>query len=115
MLEFSPMRLLRIYVGENSSSDGKPTYEHLVHEAKRQGLHGATAYRGVLGFGANSRIRTAKILRLSEDLPMVVEIVDAPERINAFLETVDAHFTSGAVVLQDVQAHVPDKIEDDRT
>jgi hypothetical protein len=84
--------------------DGKPLYETLVVKAKEQGLAGATVLRGVEGYGAASRIHTAKILRLSEDLPIVVEIVDTEEKIAAFLPTVDELFqrsgSGGMVTLE---------------
>lgn len=86
-------KLLRIFIGESDSIDHKPLYEAIVHAAKKQGLAGATVLRGVQGFGANSRvIHTAKILRLSEDLPIVIEIVDAEEKVKAFLPEVDSLF-----------------------
>lgn len=79
------LELLRIYVGESDRHAGQPVYERIVHEARRMGLAGATVLRGTMGFGANSRIHTAKILHVSEDLPMVVEIVDEPQKIAALL------------------------------
>lgn len=85
-------KLLRIFLGESDRLDGKPLYEMLVIKAKEQGLAGATVLRGVEGFGAASRIHTAKILRLSEDLPIVVEIVDVEEKIKSFMATVDDLF-----------------------
>jgi PII-like signaling protein len=95
--------LLRIFIGESDKHHGRPLYEVLVEEARRQGLAGATVLRGTLGFGANSRIHTAKILRLSEDLPMVVEIVDTPERIAEFLPTLDGMIHEGLVTLERVR------------
>ncbi len=86
-------KLLRIFLGESDKIDHKPLYEAIVRAAKTNGLAGATVLRGVEGFGANSRvIHTAKILRLSEDLPIVVEIVDKEETIKAFLPEVDKLF-----------------------
>lgn len=97
-------KLLRIFLGESDRVDGKPLYEALVVKAKEQGLAGATVLRGIEGFGAASRIHTAKILRLSEDLPIVVEIVDTEEKITAFLPTVDDLFqrsrSGGMVTLE---------------
>jgi uncharacterized protein len=93
--------LLRIFLGESDKVDGKPLYEALVMRAKEQGLAGATVVRGIEGFGAASRIHTAKILRLSEDLPIVVEIVDTEEKIKAFMPAVDELFqrsSSGGMV-----------------
>jgi PII-like signaling protein len=95
--------LLRIFIGESDRHDGRPLYEVIVEEARRRGMAGATVLRGTLGFGANSRIHTAKILRLSEDLPMVIEIVDSPERIAAFLPELDAMIDEGLVTLERVK------------
>ncbi|HTY35746.1 MAG TPA: DUF190 domain-containing protein [Bacteroidota bacterium] len=86
-------KLLRIFLGESDKIDHKPLYEIIVHEARKTGLAGATVLRGVEGFGARSRvIHTAKILRLSEDLPLIVEIVDTEEKIRQFLPRVDELF-----------------------
>lgn len=95
--------LLRIYVGESDRHEGKPLYEWLVLKAREAGLAGATALRGIEGFGAHSRLHTAKILRLSEDLPIVVEIVDALERIEAFMPIVDGAISEGLATLERVQ------------
>ncbi len=97
-------KLLRIFLGESDKADGKPLYEMLVLRAKEAGLAGATVLRGVEGFGAASRIHTARILRLSEDLPIVVEIVDSEEKIKAFMPVVDDLFersgSGGMVTLE---------------
>jgi PII-like signaling protein len=86
-------KLLRIFLGESDKVDHKPLYEVIIQEARKRGLAGATVLRGVEGFGANSRvIHTAKILRLSEDLPIVVELVDTEENIGQFLPSVDELF-----------------------
>lgn len=86
-------KLLRIFLGESDKIDHKPLYEVIVQSARKEGLAGATVLRGVEGFGARSRvIHTAKILRLSEDLPVVVELVDTEERIKQFLPIVDNLF-----------------------
>lgn len=98
--------LLRIFIGESDRYHGRPLYEALVEDARRRGLAGATVLRGTLGFGAHSRIHTAKILRLSEDLPMVVEIVDTPEKIAAFLPDLDAMIGEGLVTLEKVRVIV---------
>jgi PII-like signaling protein len=95
--------LLRIFIGESDTHKGRPLYEVLVEEARCRGLAGATVLRGTLGFGASSRIHTAHILRLSEDLPMVVEIVDTPEKIGAFLPDLDALIDEGLVTLERVR------------
>jgi hypothetical protein len=94
--------LLRVFVGERDRHGGKPLYEAIVLTAREAGLAGATVTRGVLGFGRSSRLHTAKILRLSDELPMVVEIVDAEDRIRAFLPTLDGLMDrgSGLVLLE---------------
>jgi hypothetical protein len=99
----SEAQLLRIFVGESDKHHGKPLYEAIVEEARRRGMAGATVLRGTLGFGASSRLHTAKLLHLSEDLPMVIEIVDTPERIAAFLLDLDAMVGEGLVTLEKVQ------------
>ncbi|MGH7855902.1 MAG: DUF190 domain-containing protein [Candidatus Binatia bacterium] len=83
-------KLLRIFVGESDRYEGKPLYEAIVRTARELGLAGATVWRGIEGFGAGSRIHTARILRLSEDLPMVIEIVDTEEKIRDALPHLDA-------------------------
>jgi PII-like signaling protein len=98
----SEAELLRIFIGESDKHGGRPLYEAIVEEARRRGMAGATVLRGTLGFGASSHIHTAKILRLSEDLPMVIEIVDTPERIAAFLPELDAMMVDGMVTLEKV-------------
>ena len=95
--------LLRIHIGENDRCDGKPLYEAIVLKAREMHLAGATVLRGPMGFGASSRLHTAKILRLSEDLPLVIEIVDAPDKINAFLEVLTGMMDSGLVTLEKVR------------
>ncbi len=88
-------KLLRVFIGESDRVDGRPLYERIVLAAREQGLAGATVLRGLEGFGARSLIHTAKIVRLSEDLPVVVELVDTPEKIQAFLPVVEAMFERG--------------------
>jgi PII-like signaling protein len=95
--------LLRIFIGESDKHDGKPLYEWLVLKARELGLAGATVLRGTEGFGAHSRLHTAKILRLSVDLPIIVEIVDTLEKIEAFLPVVDDAVTEGLATLERVQ------------
>jgi PII-like signaling protein len=92
--------LLRILIGEGSKHKGKPLYEWLVLRARELGLAGATVTRGVMGFGANSRIHTAKILRLSEDLPIVIEIVDSREKIERYLDTVEGFIEGGLATME---------------
>ena len=95
--------LLRIFLGEGDRHHGKPLYEAIVLKAREMHLAGATVLRGPMGFGPSSRIHTAKILRLSEDLPLVIEIVDAEEKIDAFLPVLDAMMGSGLVTLEKVK------------
>lgn len=95
-------KLLRIFVGETDKWHGKPLYEEIVLTARKEGLAGATAIKGFLGFGRNSRIHTAKILRLSEDLPIIIEIVDSEEKINSFLPRLDEMVREGLVTLEKV-------------
>jgi PII-like signaling protein len=95
--------LLRIFVGESDRHEGKPLYEWLVLRAREAGLAGATVLRGIEGFGAHSRLHTAKILRLSEDLPIVVEIVDSRERIEAFMPAVDGAMAEGLATLERIE------------
>ena len=92
--------LLRIFVGESDRHGGKPLYEWLLLEAREAGLAGATVLRGIAGFGAHSRLHTAKILRLSEDLPMVVEIVDSRDKVEAFLARVEPAIQEGLATLE---------------
>ena len=93
---------LRIFLGESDKHEGKPLYEWLVLKARSSGLAGATVLRGIEGFGAHSRLHTAKILRLSEDLPIVVEIVDTREKVEAFLPVVDAAVGEGLATVERV-------------
>ena len=95
--------LLRIFLGESNRAGRKPLYEALVLKAREMHMAGATVLRGSLGFGANSRLHTAKVLRLSGDLPIVVEIVDTPEKIDAFLEVCDGMIEDGLVTLEKVR------------
>jgi hypothetical protein len=95
--------LLRIFIGEDDRSDGSPLYEAIVLKAREMHLAGATVLRGPMGFGASSRLHTTRILRLSEDLPLVIEIVDSEEKIDGFLPTLDAMMTSGLITLEKVQ------------
>lgn len=88
---------IRIYTGEDDKYKGRPFVEAIVEEARKLGLAGATVFRGMSGFGANSLIHTTKILRLSEDLPVVIEIVDHPENIDKIIKLLDEHMTEGMV------------------
>ena len=93
-------KLLRIFVGEADRWHGRPLHEAIIEEARRRGLAGATAWKGFMGFGANSRLHTAKVLRLSEDLPVVIEIVDAEEKVAAFLPVLDEMVREGLVTVE---------------
>src|SRR5690348_5627797 len=99
----SEATLLRIFLGESDRWKHQPLYEAIVLKAREMHLAGATVLRGPMGFGHSSRLHTAKILRLSEDLPFVIEIVDAEEKINAFLPVLDAMMNSGLVTIERVQ------------
>jgi len=96
--------LLRIFIGEDDRSDGRPLYEAIVLKAREMHLAGATVLRGPMGYGHSSRLHTTKILRLSEDLPLVIEIVDSEDQINAFLAVLEGLMTtSGLITLEKVQ------------
>jgi PII-like signaling protein len=95
--------LLRIFVGEDDRFEGQPLYEAIVLKAREAHLAGATVLRGPMGFGHSSRLHTAKVLRLSEDLPIVIEMVDSPERIDEFLSVIEPMMGSGLVTLEKVQ------------
>ena len=94
---------LRIFLGENDKHQGKPLYEAIVLAARTAQLAGATVLRGPMGFGHSSRLHTAKILRLSEDLPVVIEIVDGEDKIRGFLPELEIMMGSGLVTLEKVQ------------
>jgi PII-like signaling protein len=95
--------LLRIYIGESDRFDHHPLYEAVVLKAREQGLAGATVLRGPMGFGHSSRLHTAKVLRLSEDLPMIVEIIDCEEKITAFLPLLGDMVKGGLISLEQVR------------
>jgi PII-like signaling protein len=95
--------LLRIFTGENERFNDRPLYEAVVMKAREMQLAGATVLRGPMGFGKSSLIHTDKILRLSMDLPLVIEIVDSEEKINAFLPVLDGMMDSGLVTLEKLQ------------
>ncbi|GIV32979.1 MAG: hypothetical protein KatS3mg031_0514 [Chitinophagales bacterium] len=92
MQEHSQARLLRIFIGESDKLGHQTLYEAIVFEAKKQGLSGATVTRGIMGFGANSKVHTAKLFEISSDLPVVIEIVDTDEKIQSFTEQVEQMF-----------------------
>lgn len=95
--------LLRIFIGESDRYDHHPLYEAIVLKARERGLAGATVLRGVMGFGKHSILHTAKILRLSEDLPMVIEIVDSAEKVENFLPMLDEMIKDGLVTLEPIR------------
>lgn len=98
--------LLRIFIGENDRHEGKPLYEWIVLQARANGLAGATVLRGVMGYGAKSRVHTFKVERLSLDLPMVVEIVDARDKLEAFLTLIDDNVTEGLATIEKVDVRL---------
>lgn len=93
-------KLLRIFIGERDRWHGHPLYEAIVLEARKRGLAGATVIKGFMGFGAHSRIHTAKLLELSQDLPIIVEIVDAPDAIEAFMPDLELMVGDGLITLE---------------
>jgi len=93
-------KLLRVFIGEQDKWQGRPLYEAIVQSARKQGLAGATCLKGFLGFGAKSHLHTAKLLRLSEDLPIVIEIVDSEEKIRQFLPELEAMIGDGLITLE---------------
>ena len=95
--------LLRVFIGEDDKFEHRPLYEAIVLKAREMHLAGATVLRGPLGFGHSSHLHTTKILRLSQDLPLVIEMVDAQEKIDAFLPELDRMMSSGLVTLEKVQ------------
>lgn len=99
-------RLLRIFIGESDTYDGRPLYQAIVEALRRNGFAGATVLRGIEGFGKSSRLHTAHILRLSEDLPIVIECVDTPAKIEAVIPTLDEMIGDGLVTLERVDVRV---------
>ncbi len=93
-------QLLRIFIGEADHWNGRPLYEAIVLEARTRGLAGATVLKGFMGFGAHSRIHTSKLLALSQDLPIIVEIIDTRERIEAFLPDLEKMVGDGLITLE---------------
>lgn len=98
--------LLRIFIGESDKHEGKPLYEWVVLKAREKGLAGATVLRGMMGFGPSSKISTVKILRLSEDLPIVIELVDTRETLENFLDNINGVIQEGLVTLEKAQIKV---------
>ena len=103
MRETTEATSLRLFIGESDEIAGRPLYEAIVLKAREQGLAGATVLRGAMGYGHSSRLHTTKILRLSDDMPLVIEIVDAPDKIEAFLSTAEPMLGSCLVTLETVQ------------
>jgi uncharacterized protein len=95
--------LLRIFVGETDKYEGKPLYEWIVLKARELNMAGATVVRGILGFGADSRLHSAKVLRLSEDLPVIIELVDTEENLNKLLPLLDDAVLEGLITLEKVR------------
>src|SRR5206468_6917644 len=98
--------LLRIFVGESDRHSGRPLYEWIVLKAREQGLAGATVVRGMMGYGAHSRLHSFKVERLSLDLPIVVEIVDTRDRLEAFLDLIDDDITEGLATLEKAEVRL---------
>jgi PII-like signaling protein len=96
-------QLLRIFIGESDAEKGKALYEQIVVKARELNLAGATVLRGIMGFGADSRMHTAKLLRLSEDLPIIIEIVDTAENIEKLMPFLDEHVEEGLITLENVR------------
>lgn len=103
MVQSTDAMLLRIFIGESDEYDGRPLYEAIVLKAREDGLAGATVLRGPMGFGRSSRLHTTKILRLSQDLPLVIEIVDTQDKIEAFAEALNGMMGSGLVTTEKVR------------
>ncbi|PYS59929.1 MAG: hypothetical protein DMF74_20100 [Acidobacteria bacterium] len=97
--------LLRIFIGESDRHNGKLLYEWIVIKAREEGLAGATVMRGMMGFGAHSRMHTFKIERLSQDLPIIIEIVDTREKLEKFLALIDNEIEEGMATLEKAQIH----------
>jgi hypothetical protein len=95
--------LLRVFIGEADHYKGRPLYEQIVLKARELNLAGATVLRGLMGFGANSRVHTAKLLRLSEDMPMIIELVDTEENLNKLLPFLDETVTEGLITMEKVR------------
>jgi uncharacterized protein len=96
-------KLVRIFIGESDTWHGKPLYQAIVRRIREEGIAGATVLRGIEGFGASSRLHTSRVLRLSEDLPLVIEIVDSDERIERLLPILDEMVVEGMVTIEKVQ------------
>ena len=98
-----PALLARIYIGESDRHDGQPLYEAIVHLLRERGVAGATVLRGIEGYGRAARLHTTRILRLSEDLPILVEVIDREDRLRAVLPEIDAMVEGGLITLEKVE------------
>ena len=96
-------KLLRIIIGESDRNEGLPLYEWIIKKAREEKLAGASVFRGIEGFGANSHLHTAKILCLSQDLPILIEIVDVEDKINSFVDMIDPVIKEGIVTIENVE------------
>lgn len=96
-------QLLRIFISESESYHGKPLYEAIVKHARDLHLAGATVIRGIMGYGADSKIRTTKVLRLSDNMPVIVEIVDSPEKIQLILPFLDENVGDGLITIENIR------------
>ncbi len=103
MIPIEEGHLLRIFLEEDRKHQGKPLYEWIVRRAEEEGLAGATVLRGLEGFGKHHRMHTAKILRLSSNLPIIIEIIDRPEKIESFLSLIDPVLTEGLITLEKIR------------
>lgn len=99
-------KLMRIFIGEDDEHDGRPLYEAIVELLRREGLAGATVFRGIIGFGRSSVVHTAKVLRLSEDLPIVIECVDRAHNIERILPALDELIDEGLVTIEHAEVHI---------
>lgn len=106
MEEIVDGKLLRIFVGEDDEHHGQPLYEAIVRLLRAEGLAGATVFRGIMGYGASSRLHHAHVLRLSEDLPMVIECVDRADRVDAVLPRLHEMITEGLVTVERAEVHL---------
>ena len=97
--------LLRIHIGEKNRHEGKPLYSWIVHKAREAGMAGATVLRGMMGYGASSRIKTASILSISEDLPIIIELVDTQEQLEQFLHLIEPVIGEGLTTMEKVNIH----------
>ena len=95
-------KLLRIFIGEDDKWNGQPLYESIIQLAKKNGIAGATALKGFMGYGCKSHMHTTKLLRLSEDLPIIIEIIDSEEKINNFIPHLDEMVKEGLVTLENI-------------